>query len=147
MKLFTDFKIRRIVALVAFSLETLLLLLFFFFGVRDGNAFTLFAADSEIVATGTKIIHILVLLVTAVNIILSIRGLALEIYKKRSLGNEISCAVLNLMLMIVAAANKIYNLVFPILVFIYCKTVIIYGVSFIIIRRIYINALYLLSIT
>ena len=130
MKLFTDFKIRRIVALVAFSLETLLLLLFFFFGVRDGNAFTLFAADSEIVATGTKIIHILVLLVTAVNIILSIRGLALEIYKKRSLGNEISCAVLNLMLMIVAAANKIYNLVFPILVFIIALALLAYNLYF-----------------
>ena len=130
MKLFTDFKIRRIAAIALLSLEAIFLTLFFFLGVKGGNAFAIFGANELEVATGTKIIHGLVLGITVINLLLVVRGLATEIYKKRSLGNEISNAVVSLLLMILAANNKIYNLVFVIFALIIAIALLAYQLYF-----------------
>ena len=130
MKLFTDFKIRRIAAIALFSLEAIFLTLFFFLGVAKGNTFAIFGANELEVELGTKVIHALVLTITAIELILTIRGVATEIYKKRSLGNEISNAVIGLFLLIIASVNKIYNLVFPILAFIIALVILAYQVYF-----------------
>ena len=75
MKLLTDFKIRRIAAIALFSLEALFLTLFFFLGVAKGNTFAIFGANELEVELGTKVIHALVLTMTAVVLILTIRCL------------------------------------------------------------------------
>ena len=130
MKLFTDFKIRRIVTIALLSLEAIFLVLFFFTGMKEGNTFAFFAADELEVEVGPKIIHALVLGMTAINFLVAISGVATEIYKKRSLTAAISSSVIGLLLIIVAAANKIYNLVFPILAFILALIILAYLVYF-----------------
>ena len=100
MKLFTDFKIRRIVTIALLSLEAIFLVLFFFTGMKEGNTFAFFAADELEVEVGPKIIHALVLGMTAINFLVAISGVATEIYKKRSLTVAISSSVIGLLLII-----------------------------------------------
>lgn len=113
MKILNDAKIKKIISLAGFGLEMIFVMIFTFAGAKEGSMFGVF--DDFLLETNQIVLHGIVLGVAVVSLVIGVIGILLELFKKKAAFLAATGFAANLVLLVLAIANKIYNVVFIVL--------------------------------